>query len=113
MTPTREVVERLRLALDQLATALASGDPAAVLACELPLADALRATRGAIRHVTKTEAADVRRLLTEARAAVERCRRLGETVVVLATATANAPNGYGRRGVPLGVNPRATLSSRT
>src|SRR5262249_44195512 len=102
----------------------ASGDPASVLACELPLADALRATRGAMRHVTAFEgrgpvhpanddAADVRRLLTEARAAVERCRRLGETVVVMATATANAPNGYGRSGVPLGVHTRATMSSRT
>jgi hypothetical protein len=113
MTPTTEVIERLRLALDQLAAALASGDPAPVLACELPLADALRATRTAMRHLTATDAADVRRLVTDARAAINRCRRLGETIVVLATATANAPHGYGRRGVPIGVNTRATVSSRS
>ncbi len=113
MTPTTEVVERLRLALDELATALASGDPAAVLACELPLADALRATRSAMRHVAETDAGDVRRLVAEARASIDRCRLLGDTIVVLATATANAPNGYGRSGVPIGVTTRATVSSRT
>jgi hypothetical protein len=113
MTSTREVVERLRLALDQLASALASGDPAAVLACELPMADALRATRSAMRRLTPTEAGDIRRLIAEAREALDRCRRLGETIVVLATATANAPHGYGRRGVPLDVTARATVSSRT
>ena len=113
MTSPADCVDRLRIALDRLAGALASGDPDAVLACELPVADALRGLRGTARTVTAGEADRVRSLVSDARAALLRCRRLGETVVAIAAATANAPQGYGRLGTPVPARARTTVTSRT
>jgi hypothetical protein len=104
-------VDRLRLATERLADALASGQPDAVLACELPLVDALRSLRSARGAVTAADRDEISRLTTGVRTAVARCQAMGETVTAILTA-AIVPQAYGRRGVPMSA-PRRTTVSRT
>ena len=106
-----DAVDRLRLATERLADALASGQPDAVLACELPLVDAVRSLRSARGTVTAADRDEIRRLTTAVRAAVARCRAMGDTVAAILTA-AIVPHGYGRRGAPMPL-PRRTIVSRT
>jgi len=104
-------VDRLRLATERLSEAMASGHPDAVLACELPLVDALRSLRSARGAVTPADRDEIRQLAAGVRAALSRCQAMGDTVTAILTA-AVVPQGYGRRGAPKPA-PHRTISSRS
>jgi len=110
-TPVAEAVDQLRGAIERLSNALASGDPRAVLACELPLVDAVRVVRSTRGPIPPADRARVAALVGDARAALARCAKLGETVAAIANA-AIVPQSYGRRGAPPPALGR-TLTSRT
>ena len=104
-------VDRLRLATERLADALASGRPDAVLACELPLVDAVRALRAARGSVTAAERDEIRRHAAGVRAALARSQAMGETVTSILT-SAIVPQGYGPRGMAK-PGPMRTILQRT
>ena len=106
-----QAADRLRGALERLSSAMASGRSDAILDCELPLVDAIRGLRAARGAVTPAERTRLRGLVTDARAALGRCSRLGDLIGAILT-TATVPQAYGRRGVPVPVT-RRTLRSRT
>lgn len=106
-----EVVDQLRGAIERLSNALASGDPRAVLACELPLVDAVRVVRMVRGPIPAAERTRVAALVSDARAALARCAKLGDTVAAIANA-AIVPQSYGRMGATTPVLGR-TLTSRT
>jgi len=92
-------IDRLRLALDDLARALAAGDAEAVLRAEPPLAEALRAMASV--DVAGLDAADrwqVREQLDEALRALARCEALGDVVMDYASAVSEPVAAYGRGG---------------
>jgi hypothetical protein len=104
-------VDRLRLATERLTEALASGRPDDVLACELPLVDAVRNLRSARGSVTSADREELRRLCEGVRANLERSKAMGETVAAILTA-AIVPQGYERRGASRPA-PIRTIVSRT
>jgi hypothetical protein len=104
-------VDRLRLATERLSDALASGRPDDVLACELPLVDAVRSLRAARGAVTASDRDEIRRLAESVRANVARSQAMGDTVAAILTA-AIVPQGYGPRGAARPVLAR-TIVSRT
>ena len=106
-----EAVDQLRDAIQRLSNALASGDPRAVLACELPLVDAVRVVRTIRGPIPVADRPRVATLVNDARAALARCAKLGDTVAAIANA-AIVPQSYGRMGAGTPVLGR-TLSSRT
>jgi hypothetical protein len=109
--PVVEAVDQLRDAIERLSNALASGDPRAVLACELPLVDAVRIVRSTRAPIPPADRDRVTALVSDARAALARCAKLGDTVVAIANA-AIVPQSYGRMGATTPVLGR-TLTSRT
>jgi len=104
-------VDRLCLATERLSDALASGRPDDVLACELPLVDAVRILRAVRGSLTPSDRDEIRRLADRVRANIERSQAMGETVAAILTA-AIVPQGYGRRGAAR-VAPIRTIVSRS
>lgn len=96
----RRQARDLRVALEGLAAALASGDASAVLDHEPVVRAALGAPDPA-PTLTDAARAEARRDLAGARAALARCRALGAASAVLANATLDALGrsaGYTRQG---------------
>jgi hypothetical protein len=100
-------------ALGALSTALASGDVAAVLAAERPLADAVRQLPGRGFTLTPEQQSRLRVLVDDTVRALQRCRQLGETARDMAAAGLAAHHGYGRRGALVAASPRTTIDSRS
>ena len=69
-------IRQLQTALDQLASALESGRPEAVLAAELPLASAVGDLSTVDKHVLASDP-DAPVALLELRLSVARCRAMG------------------------------------
>lgn len=96
----RRQARDLRVALEGLAMALASGDATAVLDHE-PVVRAALAPRDGAPALTSEARAEARRDLEAARAALARCRALGTANAVLVNATLDALGrsaGYTRQG---------------
>jgi len=92
-------IDRLRLALDDLARALASGDADAVLQAEPPLAEALRALASVeVAGLDSAARWRVRQQLDAALGALARCEALGDVVHDYAAAVSEPSTGYGRGG---------------
>src|SRR6185503_14184652 len=80
-----DAVARMRTALDELAAALESGEPDAVLAAEAPLATAV----GAFSTIDRQALANDPRIgsaLLEMRLTIARCRSLGRSAADLGAA---------------------------
>jgi Spy/CpxP family protein refolding chaperone len=106
-------LERMGAALAALSTALASGDVAAVLTAERPLADAVRQLPGRGLTLTPEERSRLRDLIAGAARALHRCRQLGEAAREMAAAGIAAHHGYGRSGALVTTSPRTTVDSRS
>ncbi len=95
-------VTRARAALTALAEALVSGDPDRVLANEQAMAaaaaDLMWWARTGVTPATPGEALMLRAHLSDARAAMERCRVLGSTAADLTAAMFAPPTGYSSSG---------------
>jgi hypothetical protein len=100
-------------ALAALSTALASGDVAAVLAAERPLADAVRQLPGRGITLTPDQQSRLRIFVDDAVRALYRCQKLGEAAREMAAAGLAAHQGYGRRGALVTASPRTTIDSRS
>lgn len=96
MTTAPDALQRLHHALDRLAGALASGDPARVLAAEEPLAEAVRGLDAGV-SVTGVASSDLARAVGELRVLVGRCRALGalsnDLLTTISPAVAYGPAG--------------------
>jgi hypothetical protein len=100
-------------ALAALSTALASGDVAAVLAAERPLADAVRQLPGRGITLTPDQQSRLRIFVDDAVRALYRCQKLGEAAREMAAAGLAAHHGYGRRGALVTASLRTTIDSRS
>jgi hypothetical protein len=100
-------------ALAALSTALASGDVAAVLTAERPLADAVRQLAGRGLTLTSDERSRLRVLVDDAVRTLYRCQQLGQAARDLAAAGIAAHHGYGRRGALVAASLRTTIDSRS
>ncbi len=104
MARPHPAAERLRVALEALAEALASVNLGSLLACEAALADALSDIERCTPDSTWDHRATARELAT-ARATLTRCRRLGSTLldaVRLTLAAQGRGQGYGSSTISRG-----------
>jgi uncharacterized membrane protein len=106
-------LERMSGALAALSTALASGDVAAVLTAERPLADAVRQLPGRGVKLSPEERSSLRVLVDDAVRTLHRCERLGQAARGMAAAGLDAHHGYGRKGALVTTPPRTTVNSRS
>src|SRR5690349_1939345 len=94
MAHASDAVDRLRRALDTLAAALGQADARAVLAAEEPLAVAAAALASAAPD-DSDDRVRLRLAVADAKAMLERCRVLGDTMTALGRAT-RGPEPYTR-----------------
>jgi hypothetical protein len=95
VTRAFDALDRLTLALDELARSLESGRPDAVLAAEAPLAAAAGALSTADLDALAARP-DVRAAVMNVRLAMQRCQTLGANAADIAAAI--IPAGYGATG---------------
>jgi hypothetical protein len=107
-----DAIDRVREALDELASALASGEPANVLAAEEPLGSAVSALAQAAPPANDVERAAVPRALHTVKTALKRCETLGRTADDFVRAVFPDP-AYGRRGLQLVSSRASHFTSRT
>ncbi len=100
-------IEQIRIALDGLASALASGRPDAVLAAEAPLAAAVSALRALDPRALATDPATPQALL-DVRLSMARCRALGRSAADL-SAVMFPQAAYG----PAGTRPAMSIRTST
>jgi len=105
-------IDQLRDALVTLSTALASGRVDDVLAVEMSLAAATRSISTDPMRLTPDERAQMRDSILDARVALMRCRRLGQTATELASCLAMQPS-YGRSGALVPAMTTRAFESRT
>lgn len=113
MPTVSDVLIRLTAALDNLARAMESGEPTAVLDAEAPLATAVSALRS-VDLRTIRQHPNARAALLEVRLGVARCRTLGHaSAQLLSVLTSGDPvaGGYGRSGRPLSAGRRPVAAT--
>ena len=97
MNPCQPAVERVELALKEVADALAEADLDRLLAAEARLGDAL-GRLGITSPLETSGRTELREAIDRAYAMLLRCRRLGAGLTSFARAAAGRGAGYGRSG---------------
>jgi hypothetical protein len=96
-TSGSETITRVKVAVDELAEALARGDTDAVLAGEITLADCAFALTRVDAATLQAEREHVRRLIRDTQLRIAQCRRLGavagDLLAILSHGSSYGPDG--------------------